>query len=51
MWKINKRQHAGLIIASPRKERITELLDSYLPRFYSDFFASLPAAEKASQMS
>lgn len=51
MWKINKRQHAGLIIASPKKERITELLDSYLPRFYSDFFASLPAAEKASQMS
>ncbi|MBN8690221.1 MAG: ATP-grasp domain-containing protein [Armatimonadetes bacterium] len=49
-WKLDKKQHAGLILASPDYDRTTELLDSYLKRFYQDFFASLPAAESASQM-
>lgn len=50
-WKLDKRQHAGLVIASPKEDRITELLDQYTRRFYEDFFVSVPAAAKASDLS
>jgi len=50
-WKLNKKQHAGLIIADKSYDRITELLEDYVPRFYKDFFASVPAATSAAQMS
>ncbi len=50
VWKLDKPQHAGLILVSPKHERVTELLDEYLKRFYQDFFMRLPAAESASQM-
>ncbi|MCS6808566.1 MAG: ATP-grasp domain-containing protein, partial [Bacteroidota bacterium] len=46
VWRMNKAQHAGLIVASPRYERITQLLDSYQERFYHDFYMSLPAPDK-----
>ncbi len=49
-WKLDKKQHAGLVIASPNYEKITSLLADYVPRFYSDFFASVPAAKTAAQM-
>ena len=45
--RINKRHHAGLILAAPSAQRITELLDSYAGRFYSDFHASAPPPERA----
>jgi biotin carboxylase len=44
--RIRKRHHAGLIVASPRPERITELLDEHVRRFYQDFHASAPAPDR-----
>jgi len=48
VWKIHKPYHAGLIVASPDYHRITQLLDSYLQRFYSEFFTSQPLPDKPS---
>jgi hypothetical protein len=45
--RLQRRHHAGLIIASPDPDRIQTLLDSYRDRFYADFYATHPApAEK-----
>ena len=49
VWRLDKRHHAGLIVASPRPERVTELLESYMRRFRDDFYASMPAAETATE--
>jgi biotin carboxylase len=46
VWRMNKRHHAGLIVASKDAQRVLELLDSYTPRFYQDFHASMPAPDK-----
>ncbi len=42
VWRLNKRQHVGLVVASPAHERVTELLDAYMHRFAADFAAALP---------
>ncbi len=47
VWRLTKRHHVGLIVASPRRERVEALLDSYVQRFSEDFHATLPAAEEA----
>jgi biotin carboxylase len=47
VWRLKKRHHVGLIVASPDRERVQRLLDSYVRRFGEDFHASLPAAEEA----
>jgi hypothetical protein len=44
--RIRKRHHAGLIVASPRPERIAELLAEHVRRFYEDFHASAPAPDR-----
>ena len=44
--RLHKPHHAGLIVASPRQERVRELVDSYGGRFLQDFCAVLPAPEK-----
>jgi biotin carboxylase len=46
VWKMDKKSHAGVIIASKNYDRITKLLDSYVHRFYEDFYASMPAPDK-----
>jgi biotin carboxylase len=46
VWRLRKRQHAGLIVASNDSNRIDQLLDSYSQRFYHDFFASAPGLER-----
>jgi biotin carboxylase len=46
VWRLKKHHHAGLIVASKDPERIQELLESYIPRFYQDFHASLPLPDK-----
>ena len=46
VWRMNKRSHAGLIVASPDSARVDALLDSYMARFYDDFHASLPAPDR-----
>jgi hypothetical protein len=47
--RIRKRHHAGLIVRSARPERVAELLDEHVARFYTDFHASAPAPEKATE--
>jgi biotin carboxylase len=46
--RVHKRHHAGLIVSSGSATRVSELLDSYLTRFYCDFHASAPPPERAS---
>jgi hypothetical protein len=45
-WRMKRKNHAGLIVASPQRDRVQQLLDQYMPRFYEDFFATLPPPEK-----
>ncbi len=46
VWRLNKRHHAGLIVASKDHERVRELLESYIQRFYLDFHASVPLPDR-----
>jgi hypothetical protein len=39
VWRINKKQHAGVIVASPDANRIETLLEEYGRRFANDFLA------------
>jgi biotin carboxylase len=47
VWRLKKRHHVGLIVASPKRERVEGLLDSYVRRFGEEFHAALPAADEA----
>ena len=47
VWRMNKEYHAGLIVRSQDPARISNLLDEYTRRFYTDFFATQPAPERA----
>ncbi|MFZ1290285.1 MAG: ATP-grasp domain-containing protein [Melioribacteraceae bacterium] len=47
VWKLNKKYHAGLVVASESFDRITELINDYTKRFYEDFFAFQPIKKKA----
>jgi biotin carboxylase len=46
VWRIKRKGHAGLIVASADRERVQALLDSYTQRFYDDFFAQLPPPDR-----
>jgi len=46
VYRVKKRHHAGLIVRSPRFERVNELLDSYAQRFVDDFVAVVPPPER-----
>lgn len=39
VWRVNKKQHAGVIVASSDQSRIETLLDEYGRRFVNDFLA------------
>jgi biotin carboxylase len=45
VWRMNKEHHAGVIVASPDRKRVEELLTHYTERFRRDFVATLPPAE------
>ena len=47
--RIKKAHHAGLIVASPSSDRVTELLADYTRRFYTDFHATAPAPERPTE--
>ncbi|NOX19375.1 MAG: ATP-grasp domain-containing protein [Chlorobi bacterium] len=47
VWKLKKDYHAGLILSSPKYERVSELLDKHTKLFYDNFFTSQPMKEKA----
>ena len=46
VWRLNKRHHVGLLVASDDPQRIEELLYEYIRRFYNDFFATQPLPDK-----
>ncbi len=48
-WRLSKRHHAGLVVASASQARVEALLGAYVPRFREDFFASLPAPLEATE--
>lgn len=46
VWRMNKKHHAGLIVASPDPQRVEDLLNSYAERFVTDFLAVAPLPDK-----
>ena len=46
VWRLEKKNHAGLVVRSDRWERVQELLDLYTRRFYEDFFATAPLPDR-----
>ena len=46
VYRVKKRHHAGLIVRSPKMERVNELLEDYGRRFAEDFVAVLPPMER-----
>jgi len=48
-WRLSKRHHAGLVVAAASHARVNGLLSAYMPRFREDFFATMPAADEATE--
>ncbi len=46
VWRINKKQHAGLIVASPDAAKVQALLESYSIRFGQDFLTAAPQYDR-----
>jgi biotin carboxylase len=46
VWRLDKKQHAGLIVTSKDDKRISELMNRYVERFSDDFLAVAPAKDK-----
>lgn len=46
VWRINKKQHAGLIVVSEDKARVDHLIEVYQNRFVHDFLAVAPPLDK-----
>ena len=49
VYRVNKKHHAGLIVSSPKLERVTALLDQYARRFADDFVAVVPPLQRAEE--
>jgi biotin carboxylase len=50
VWRMNKKYHAGLIIASPDAGRVESLLNSYAERFAHDYLAVMPPKQSSAEM-
>lgn len=46
VWRLHKKQHAGLIVRADSQGRVQELLDDYSRRFAHDFLAVVPPVDK-----
>ena len=46
VWRIHKKQHAGMIVTSESADRVQELLNGYRERFVHDFLAVAPPRDK-----
>ncbi len=44
--RLDKKNHAGIVVASPDPARVQAVLESYTERFYQDFHASAPPPDK-----
>jgi biotin carboxylase len=47
VWRLDKKNHVGLVVVSDSYERVEELLTSYVDRAAVDFLAVAPPKEKA----
>jgi hypothetical protein len=47
VYRLHKKRHAGLIVASPSYDRVEQLLGEYNGRFHHDFLAVAPPLDKA----
>jgi biotin carboxylase len=50
-YRLKKKHHVGLVIASKDAERVERLLTEYTHRVYEDFHATAPPAESHDQIS
>jgi biotin carboxylase len=50
VWRLQKKQHAGLIVSSPDAARVEALIRQYIERFTQDFLAVAPPLESVTQM-
>ena len=48
VWRLNKRYHAGLIVAASDPARVEHLLEEYIERFLTDFHATAPLPNRPS---
>lgn len=46
VWRMNKKNHAGLIVVSDDVDRVETLLNNYAERFMADFMAYAPPKDK-----
>ncbi len=46
-WRLKKKHHAGVIVASSDQPRIEKMLDEYSQRFVNDFLAVAPPLDEA----
>jgi len=46
-WRLKKKHHAGVIVASSDQLRIEKMLDEYSQRFVNDFLAVAPPLDEA----
>lgn len=46
VWQMDEPYHVGLVVRSPSRERIIEILDNYVTIIQRDFHASAPAPDK-----
>jgi biotin carboxylase len=49
VYRVKKKHHVGLIVRSPKLERVSALLDQYAQRFADDFIAVIPPLERAEE--
>jgi hypothetical protein len=49
VYRVKKKHHVGLIVSSPKLERVTDLLDQYAQRFADDFIAVVPPLQRAEE--
>lgn len=46
VWRLDKKQHAGLIVVSDSRQRVADLLNDYTQRFMVDFMAVQPPKDR-----
>jgi biotin carboxylase len=45
-YRVKKQHHVGLVVRSPKLDRVLELMDQYARRFAGDFSAVIPPRER-----
>ncbi|HVG19268.1 MAG TPA: ATP-grasp domain-containing protein [Blastocatellia bacterium] len=50
VYRLNKKHHAGVVLASPSLKRVEQLLDEYSRRFYEDFYTTEPPPASSSDL-